>query len=442
MQVVGILGVFIGIAVMIYLVCIRSWNVFLATLVASAVIALMNGLNIWTALTDYYLYGAADWVQSMLILFSLGALFGRVLQKTGSAQAVGQWLARKLRIRNTGLVIFLLGFLFTMGGISSIVGCLTLCPIAIEMARQSNMPRRYVFASFLGGGVSFAIMCPGSPEVVNLMPTWFLGTSTTAAPLLGFCIVAATVICEYLYLHHQKKKYQKKGMGFDLTREKAAEMYGTVDDSTLPCAASGLVPLCIVIVGSILFGGILAFDSTLVVCASLTIGIIVNLIWTWKNLDVPVAKVLEEGAADGIIGCLLCAAVLGWVEVVKATDAFMIYANWTNGMGTSLGYVGIFLSIQLMAIVTGNSPGTLNVFLTNFAQNYISLGMVPEVVHRLSTASCIGFDVMPHNPGTITYLRAFKFSYLEAYLDVFVCCAICPAIGAFAGTLLAGLGIC
>lgn len=441
MAALGIIGVILGIALMIYLVCWRNWNVLLSTLAASVLIALFNGMNVWTAISVDYLTGAAGWVQDMLLIFALGALFGRVLQRTGSAQALGKWLAKVLGKKNIAIVIFVLAWALVYGGIDNIVACLTICPIAIEMAKQANMPRRYVFAAFLGGACCFVMAMPGSPIIHNLMPTWFLGTSLTAASILGMAIVILNVLFEALYIHHLGKKFRKKGQGFDLPPDEDKALDAAIEEN-LPSPICGIVCLLIVIVSSILLGGILEFDSTMVVCAALVVAIAVNLIWCHSCCQVPVYKILEEGTIDGIMGCVLCAAVLGWVGVVQSTDAFSVYANWTNNMGSSIGYVGIFLSIQLMAIITGNSPGTLNVFLTNFSQNYIAMGLNPQVIHRLSSASCIGFDAMPHNPGTITYLRTFKHTYREAYVDVFFCCCVCPACAAFLGSLLALIGLC
>jgi H+/gluconate symporter-like permease len=466
MDVIGIIGVLLGIAVMIFLVCWQNWNILLATFVASFIVAITNGLNIWTAFSEYYLTGAADWVKTMLIIFTLGALLGRVMQRTGSAQSLGRLLARIIGKKRMGLVIFLLSWLLVYGGVDNIVACLTLCPIAMQMAKEANVPRRYAFACFLGGACSFAMSMPGSPIIHNLMPTWILGTSLTAAFKLGMVIVFFNILFVWLWIRHLKKKAAKTELGFDVSDERAMELYNIVEnDVDLPSAASGLVSLLIVILSSIILGGVLGLNSTTVVCGSLLLAIIVNLVWNFKFIGVdksetedssvllpnakalkkfrtvPLYKILEEGATDGILGCILCASVLGWVGVVQTTSAFAAFADWTNGLGSSLSYLGIFISIQLMAMVTGNSPGTLSVFLNNFAPGYLAMGMNPAVVHRIATTSCMGFDCMPHNPGTITYLRTFHLSYREAYIDVFMCCCVAPGAAAFLGSLLAIAGL-
>jgi H+/gluconate symporter-like permease len=284
---------------------------------------------------------------------------------------------------------------------------------------------------------------PGSPVIHNIMPTFFLGTTATAAWKLGIVITAITLVLEVFYMNYLRKKFKKKSLGFDLPAEKTTVQNGEMVpvERKLPSAASGLVCLLLVILCTIFLGGVIGLDSMMVVCSSLAGATILNLLWTRKYLPgIPVYKVLEEGTTDGIIGHVLCAAVLGFVGVVQATSAFGAFANWTNGMGTSIGYLGIFFSITLMAATTGNSPGTLNLFLSQFAQNYVSLGMNPQVVHRLASTASMGFDVMPHNPGTIVYLRTFGLSYREAYIDVFIACGAIPAFASFCGGCIAYTG--
>ncbi|MCD8100422.1 MAG: hypothetical protein LUE06_07570 [Oscillospiraceae bacterium] len=436
MSILGMIGVLLGIVLMIYLVCFRNWNVMLATLLASLLIALFNAQNLWTAISEAYLSGAAGWVQDQLILFTLGALFGRVLQRTGAAQAVGTSLSKVIGKKYTGIVIHLLGFLLVYGGIDCIVACLTIAPIATQMCKEANVPRRYGFACMCGGISSYALSMPGSPIVHNLMPTWYLGTTTIAAWKLGLCIFIINILLEYCYIVYLRNKFLKANAGFV-----PANMVVEKDENGSGSAASGYVCLLIVILSSIILGGIVGLTSLMVVCTALAVSSAINLIWNYKRLKLPIFKILEEGTMDGIVGCLLCAAVLGFVGVVQSTEAFTAFSNWTNGLGTNMGYFGIFLSIQLMAACLGNSPGTLNIFLENFAQNYIAMGMTPEVVHRLASTSCMGFDAMPHNPGTITFLRTYGLSYREAYIDVFITMCACPVIAAFCGCCLAFLGV-
>lgn len=447
MNAIGFVGVLLGLAIMIYLVCFQNWNVLLSTIVASLFVALLNGLNLWTAISDSYLSGAAGWVKSMLIMFTLGAVFGRVIQRTGTAQSLGKAIAKVIGKNNVGLCIHLLSAILVLGGVDPIIAVLTITPISMQMIKEANLPRRYGFACMIGGASSYAMSMPGSPIIHNLMPTFFLGTTTTAAWKLGLAIFAINIALEFAYMHYLRLKFNKAGRGFDLPEDKMDE-FGLVSDdrtkteSALPSAASGVVCLLIVILSSIILGGVVGLESLAVVCTALVVACIVNLIWNRKYLRQPVSQVLEEGSIDGIVGCILCAAVLGFVGVVQTTTSYTAFANWTNGLGTSLSYLGIFLSIQLMAATTGNSPGTLNIFLQNFAQGYVSMGINPQVVHRLASASCMGFDCMPHNPGTITYLRTYRLSYREAYIDVFMTLCLCPAVAAFCGALIAFTGLC
>src|SRR6185369_2157419 len=52
--------------------------------------------------------------------------------------------------------------------------------------RAANIPKRLIPATIALGSYTFAMdAVPGSPQIQNIIPTTFFGTTTMAAPILG-----------------------------------------------------------------------------------------------------------------------------------------------------------------------------------------------------------------------------------------------------------------
>ncbi len=87
---------------------------------------------------------------------------------------------------------------------------------------------------------------PGSPQIQNLIPANYYGTTATAAPLMGLIGAAMIAIPGYIYLDWRIRCARKKGLHFVEDPKYKAEAY---DESALPRLhwLSGLLPLVVVV---------------------------------------------------------------------------------------------------------------------------------------------------------------------------------------------------
>lgn len=138
-----VLFVFLTLALVIFLV-FKKWNIILVSIVAAAVLAILDGQNILTALTDTFMSGASTYVKNFFLLFCVSALFGKVMEETGAAAAIAKWLTKLLGEKFAILGVFFAGMLLTYGGISALVIAFTMYPIALAVFKSANLPRRLI----------------------------------------------------------------------------------------------------------------------------------------------------------------------------------------------------------------------------------------------------------------------------------------------------------
>ena len=87
---------------------------------------------------------------------------------------------------------------------------------------------------------------PGTPQIQNLIPTDYYGTTTMAAPLLSLVACAVMLLPAYIYLEWRVRQSRRKGLHF-VPDPKHKEV--DHDSKALPSWhwVTGIVPLVVVV---------------------------------------------------------------------------------------------------------------------------------------------------------------------------------------------------
>src|SRR5919108_678003 len=188
----GLLGIAIGLGVLVWL-AFRGWSVLLLAPAAALVAALFSREPLLAHWTQTFMVSAAGFLAQFFPLFLLGALFGKLMEDSGSVAAIAAFMTQRLGTRRAVLAVVLAGALVTYGGVSLFVAFFVLAPMAQELFRAASIPRRLIPAAIVLGTSTFTMSAlPGTPSIQNAIPMPFFGTTPFAAPGLG--IVASLVM--------------------------------------------------------------------------------------------------------------------------------------------------------------------------------------------------------------------------------------------------------
>src|SRR5207253_8536603 len=116
-------------------------------------------------------------------IFALGAVFGKLMEESGAAITVAQTVGKLLGKQRACLAVVLACALLTYGGVSLFVVGFSVYPLALQLFRAGDLPRRFIPAAIAFGSVTFTMTSAGSPEIQNLIPIKFLVDEVTKAPL-------------------------------------------------------------------------------------------------------------------------------------------------------------------------------------------------------------------------------------------------------------------
>ena len=191
MNVLGLIGILSGLGLLIWL-AFRGWSVLLLAPLAAMVAALFAGEPLLAHWTQTFMGSAATFLAQFFPIFLLGALFGKLMEDSGSVTAIAEFMIKRLGSGHAILAVVLAGAIVTYGGVSLFVAFFVLAPMARNLFRSANIPRRLMPAAIVLGTSTFTMSAlPGTPSIQNAIPMPFFGTTPFAAPGLG---VVASVI--------------------------------------------------------------------------------------------------------------------------------------------------------------------------------------------------------------------------------------------------------
>src|ERR1700744_5994984 len=214
MTVVGLLGILVGLGLLIAL-AFRGWSVLLLAPLAALVAALFSREPLLAHWTQTFMRSAAGFLAQFFPLFLLGALFGKLMEDSGSVAAIADFMTKARGPRRAVLAVVLAGALLTYGGVSLFVAFFVLAPMAQELFRAADIPRRLMPAAIVLGTSTFTMSAlPGTPSIQNAIPMPFFGTTPFAAPGLG--IIASLIMLGFglWWLQRAEAAARRKGEDF------------------------------------------------------------------------------------------------------------------------------------------------------------------------------------------------------------------------------------
>lgn len=131
-----ILSVLAGIGVLLFLILRLKIQAFLALLIASITVGLLAGMP-GADILDSITRGMGDTLGFVATIVGLGALFGAILEHSGGAQAIAQFLLRKVGVERAPLAMSVTGFIVAIPVFFD-VAFVILVPLVYALRKRSG----------------------------------------------------------------------------------------------------------------------------------------------------------------------------------------------------------------------------------------------------------------------------------------------------------------
>jgi H+/gluconate symporter-like permease len=478
---VGLFGILLGLALLVWL-AYRGWSILLLAPGAALIAAAFAGGPLLAYWTQTFMDSASRFVAQFFPLFLLGALFGKLMEDSGSVSAIAEFMTERLGPARAILTVVLAGALVTYGGVSLFVAFFVLVPMAQALFRTADLPNRLIPAAVALGTSTFTMSAlPGTPAIQNAIPMPFFGTTPLAAPGLGI-IASAVMLCFGLWwLGRTAAAARRKGEGNDPSAPAALEE--AVENETVrqrattardfdprevrhgrpsreaPSIGLAALPLLVVVSVNVLMTLVILpsldvsflakeeFGATSLsavagiwsVVTALIAAIVTVIAINWRRLP-GLRETLDSGANASVLPVLSVASLVGFGAVVAAVPAFAIVRNWVLSIeGGPL--VSLAVATNLLAALTGSASGGLTIALEALGGTYMRLaaehGIDPTLLHRIAVLSAGTLDSLPQNGAVVTLLAVCGSTHRDSYFDI-VMVAIAGPIIALAAVIALG----
>lgn len=440
---IGLLGLFASLGLLVYLT-MKGINIIIGAIICSIVLAIFGGLSLEVALMDDYMTGFVNYFSSWFFVFLLGAIFGKFMQETKSADSIAAWISRRFGAKRAVFAVVAAAAIMTYGGVSLFVVGFAVYPIAVSLFREANLPHRFIPPALVFGSISFTMTSPGSPEIQNIIPTEFFGTTPTAGGWIGVLCALIIMVAGGLWLGSMVNKASQNGEEFSLPRESplkgleetaatVSKTQGEKKDEGLPNIIIAILPLALVIVLLNVLGQFM--NPTIALLIALTVGIIDACVTMHKFLR-EFWQSLAVGAQNSLVALANTCAVVGFGSVAAEVPAFDILVDsLVNMPGPPL--LGLAVGVTLICGITGSASGGLGIALPILAPIYMNQGLDPGAMHRISALASGGLDSLPHNGYIVTTIRAIcGEEHKRSYKPIFMLSVVLPTIVLFLAVTL------
>lgn len=445
-------GILLSLTLLIYLAYRGVSVIILAPVLSILAVVLNDGGPILATYTQVFLPALGEYLVRFFPLFLLGAIFGKVMQDTGSATAIANGIIGKLGEKRSALAVVGACALLTYGGVSLFVVAFAVYPIAAAMFAKAGTPKRLVPATIALGAFTFTMTAlPGSPQIQNAIPAPYFGTDSFAAP--GYGIMAAIIIAVFgiMWLKFRINQAERRHEGYGEEDEFSSGQAASLDDN-LPSLQLAALPIVVVILVNLVSSRLLlpfldtsylaqdaygnvtldAVRGIWALIIGLVLAILVAFGLNWSRIT-SVNTSIKDGVAASFLPIFNTSSEVAYGTVIASLAAFVVLRDAVVDISPGNPLISEALAVNILAGVTGSASGGMSIALEALGDTYLEMaqvaGISPELLHRVAALSSGGFDVLPHNGAVITLLAICGLTHVKSYFDIFMVAVVGPLTG-------------
>jgi H+/gluconate symporter-like permease len=439
MNLLGILGILLGI-VTIILFIVKKFSIIVAAPIATIVVLVFSGLPILETVfgkENSYMTALAGFVASNFAIFLLGSILAKYMDKSGATVSIADKVLSIVGTKNpynSLVALFIISAILTYGGINVFVIIFALIPMAKPIFRKLNISWKLVIIPVFGGTSTFTMtMLPGAPSLHNIVPSTALGTTLTAAPMLGIATSIAAIIFILLFMKFTLNRSLRKNETFNV--EEKIENSNVATERELPSFFVSLLPIVV------LLGIILIFSSVQnIIIVALIVAIILSALLFRKQLNAQQKEVLNIGANESLSATITTGSTIAFGSIATGVPAFKgVFQLIQSIPGPPV--LSLMIGTGLIGGITASAVGAIGISVANFAPYYLDLGLDPETVHRAIAIGSGALSIVPYSGFLIIFNKITGLAMKDTFKNGFISISVTHWIAMAVIVVMAVLGL-
>jgi len=473
---IGLLGILLALGMLIWF----AFKGYSLLLVAPAAALVAAGLSMEPLLANWtltFMQGTARFIANFFPLFLLGAVFGKLMDDSGSALSIARTITEKLGAQRAIMAVVIACAILTYGGVSLFVVAFAVFPVADALFRQTNLPHRLIPGTIALGAFSFTMTAmPGTPAIQNAIPMAYFDSTLFAAPGLGLIASAIMFGFGVWWLNLVAARARAAGEGYkpgmapsfdtQFVRERAAsaenfdpaELEHGQRTRELPSFALAVAPIIVVLLVNLVmsllvlpnvntaflaeprFGetSLSAVGGVWSVVTALLVATLVLIAIHYRRLP-ELRKSLDAGANASVLPAFNTGGLVGFGAVVAALPAFELVREAILGVpGGPL--VSIAVAASLLGAITGSASGGLLIALGSVGATAAALaaeaGIDSALMHRVASLACGPLSMLPHSGAIVTLLAVCGATMGSSYRHIAMVVLVGPLLALIAVMVL------
>ena len=459
----GVVGIVVSLLLLIYLAYRDVSVLVLAPLCALVAVVFDGHLPLLATYTQIFMGSVGQFVKDYFPIFLLGAIFGKLMEASGSAAKIADWVVSTVGPEHTVLAIVLSCSILTYGGVSLFVVVFAVFPMTCSLFREANIPRRLIPGTIGLGAFTYTMTSlPGTIQIHNQIPMQFFRTNAFAAPGLGCIGGGIMFVLGMWWLNSRVKQARRNGEGFgpvenDAKTSVAAKSVAESANAKkpLPPVWAAILPIFAAILLNMLFSFIVIpkWDTAYLAqeqfgktelskvignwstILSMTLTVIITILIHFRSLD-ELKLVIADGAKSSLMPLFNTASEYGYGNTIRSLAAFLVVQKFVTGIAPGNPLISEAIAVNALSAITGSASGGLSIALKTFGETYyeraLAVGIDPQLLHRVASMSCGGLDSLPHNGAVITLLLICGVTHRQGYKDIAAITIAIPIIATIA----------
>ena len=406
--------------------------------------------------TQVFMKAMGAYIIQYFPLFLLGSIFGKLMESSGHALTLANFITEKLGAQRALLAVALSCAILTYGGVSLFVVAFMMYPIGQSLFERANISKNLLPAAIALGAFTFTMTSlPGTPSVQNSIPSPFFGTDSFAAPGLGLIASVLMATLGIWWLNLQSKNLGTPNQLVAQT-DNGSTSSGSAPSQTAAHSSFKLAIMPIVIMGitnlimakwllpnwqpnfltSNDFGisSLASVSGLWAIIIALCAGILY--IYISQIIKTRQVKSSNEAVNQGSVGSMLpilnTASEVGYGSVIASLAGFLLIKEFVLNLSPGNPLISEAIAVNVLAGITGSASGGMSIALATLGADYlakaVALGIDPEILHRIAVMASGCMDTLPHNGAVITLLGICQLSHRDAYKYIAMVTIIFPLL--------------